>query len=236
MIQNFSAAHHAVVQWGNVPAWFSSVGTVLAFMLAFLLGLRGVRNDRARRRDDELRQARLVILSEPSSPFVSKRRGPVIAVRVMNYSDQPIHEASVSMQVWRAGEHGDRRPSEDEVPSESSEWAFLGPHKERETKFEIPEGTGDVYQSSPKLEFLDSFGRRWERNVSWPEPRRILDRPQLAIEFVDGEPRVVAVQPKSMLKKLLYKLPFMRKQGNPQYLLGNRTEYIYSNKPPSSSL
>jgi len=182
------------MSWVDVTSAISTAG---ATIVALGLGLRAVYLDRRRERDDELRQARLVIVNEPFFIPATAERGSTVAITVHNYSEAPIHDVSIGIGIW-VGEHEDEAPPDDRVGSTT---AFLGPREQREWLFDIPEDHL-VTLDSPELTFLDSSGRRFERRSVQPQPKRILHEPRLAVQVIDGVVTVVALPHESRLRAI----------------------------------
>jgi hypothetical protein len=185
------------MSWVDVTSAISTAG---ATIVALGLGLRSIYLDRRRERDDELRQARLVIVTEPVYINATAERGAVVAVTVHNYSEAPIHDVSVSIGIWR-GEY-DKEASPDERKGYTI--AFLGPGEKDEQLFDVPEA--HISADNPELSFLDSSGRRFERHSAQAQPERILREPRLAVRLVDGEVRVIVLPHESRLKAVARKV------------------------------
>jgi len=184
------------MSWVDVT---TAIGTAGAAVVALGLGLRGIYLDHLRKRDEELRQARLVMVSEPFL-IATPEHPRAIAVKVYNYSDEPIHDVSVRIDIWQGGDT--------EVPpddSEGVEWDFLAPREEREIVFRLPQ-EGSVKTNSPELRFLDSSGRRFERRSTQSKPQRILHDPQLVLQIVDGEAIITEKQQESRIKSIVGKV------------------------------
>jgi hypothetical protein len=194
----------ASVNWGTVPDWVESIGTVLAFILAFGIGLRGISLSRRRQRDDELKQARLIIVSEPV--FEAKDHGIEVSFFVHNYSPEPVHEVNPNIETWRAsdGDRGSSSPSEEQRDHRGCTFQFLGPGEEHVTEFMVA-GPNDRINCRPEVEFVDSAGRRWKRSSSWPQPRRVLER-QYVMQIVDGVPQIKAFYPEQGLKAVVHRI------------------------------
>ena len=184
------------MSWVDVT---SAISTAAATIVALGLGLRAIYLDRRRERDEELRQARLVMVSEPFFIDATAKRDRAVAIRVYNYSDEPIHDVSVSIDIWHGKDTG--TPADD---SNGRNFDFLGPREEHEVILEVPQGPITV--GSPELSFLDSSGRRFERHATQTQPKRILREPQLAIQVVDGEQMVVTLPHENRLKVILRKV------------------------------
>lgn len=158
----------AAADWGTVPGWVGAVGTVLAFGLALGLGVWELRQRRMSQRDDQLRQARLITISEPAMDVAERDRNrESVYVRLFNYSDQPIHEIYVMIRLWR---ESDSEPAEPDM----IQIILLGPGENHEFEFELPPGDGPVLAGAPWVWFLDAYGRRWQRNAVHIEPQRLL--------------------------------------------------------------
>jgi hypothetical protein len=157
----------ASADWGNVPQWVSGVGSVLAFSLALALGLRQESRRRRDQRDDEVRQARLVVVGEPV--FVPEHAGVpgFLAVRITNFSDQPVHEVVTGAEVWRSGCPEPR--------TQYIEVSYLAPGEDREFALDVPEGEGSLSSGMPRVWFIDVHGRRWTRVANDVEPERVYD-------------------------------------------------------------
>jgi len=185
------------VSWVDVTSAISTAG---AAIVALGLGLRGIYLDRRRERDEELRQARLVMVSEPFFIDATAESDHAVLVKVYNYSDAPIHDVSVHIDIWRSGKDTGTPPDD----SDGSRFDFLSPREEHEVIFDLSE---DDYTSvgSPRLRFLDSSGRRFERYATQAQPERILREPRLAIRVVNGEPIIVALPHESRLKVIVKK-------------------------------
>jgi hypothetical protein len=186
------------VSWVDVTSAISTAG---AAIVALGLGLRGIYLDRRRTRDEELRQARLVMVSEPFFIDATAERDRAVAVKVYNYSDAPIHDMSVHIDI-RRGEKIAETPPDD---SDGASFDYLGPREEHEIIFDLPM-EGGITVGSPELSFLDSTGRRFERYATQAQPKRIVREPQLAIRELDGEPMIVALPHESRLKVIIRKV------------------------------
>jgi hypothetical protein len=186
------------MSWVDVTTAISTAG---AAIVALGLGLRGIYLDRRRERDEELRQARLVMVSEPFLIDATAEHDRVVAVRVYNYSGEPIHDVSVSIDIWRDKGGGETPPDD----SDGVSFDFLGPREEREILLDVPQ-EGLISVGSPELSFLDSSGRRFERRSTQAQPQRILRELRLAIQVVDGEPIIVALPHESRLKVIMRKV------------------------------
>ncbi len=186
----------------------TAVGTAGAAVVALGLGLRGIYLDRRRQHDEELRQARLVMVSEPFFIDARPGRDRAVAIKVYNYSDEPIHDVSVSIDIWRGG---NTRTQPDE--SEDVNWHFMAPKEEREAIFKLPQ-EGSITTGSPELNFLDSSGRRFEKNSSQAEPKRVLHEPQLVVQIIDGEPILAVQRQESRFKAIVGKvIPWKKQQA-----------------------
>jgi hypothetical protein len=189
------------MSWVDVT---TAVSTASAAIVALGLGVRGIYVDRARRRDEEVRQARLVMVSEAAiGP------GPegywLIYITVYNYSEAPIHDVTVGIDIWQ-GEEAQASPDD----HDGVNWQFVAPREEKEITFKFPR-EGGIALGSPELNFLDSSGRRFEKNSSRAEPKRIVHEPQLVVQIVDGEPVVTVQQHKSRFKVITEKvIPWMQ--------------------------
>lgn len=151
------------VDWGSVAEWVSGIGTLLAFFVAFAFGGRELRLQRKARRDDELRQARLVVVGEPHwGP------GTPIYVSVHNFSDQPIYEVKPQIKV-AVGDDDDGR-------AQGIEIQFLAPGERREFEFRPVAADYEMSIESPEVYFLDNSGRRWRRSATNDEPERRFTR------------------------------------------------------------
>src|SRR6266700_1369947 len=126
----------------------TAVGTAGAAVVALGLGLRGIYLERRRQHDEDLRQARLVMVSEPFFIDASPGRDRRVAIKVYNYSDAPIHDVTVSIDIWRGGRT--KTPPDE---SEGVNWQFVAPKEEREAIFEVPQ-EGSITAGSPELNFL----------------------------------------------------------------------------------
>src|SRR5216683_1180653 len=165
------------MSWVDVT---TAIGTASAAAVALGLGLRGIYLDRHRKRDDELRQARLVMISEPLPLLTTSERNGGIAIKVYNYSNEPIHDVSVELEIWEGG-RANGPPDE----TEAVQWDFPAPREECEIVFDISQD-GQFVTGRPELTFLDSSGRRFRRRATQTEPERILHEPQLVVQIVDG--------------------------------------------------
>ena len=121
------------------------------------------------------------MVSEPVFIDSPPEHNRAVAVKVYNYSDEPIHDVTLSIEIWQGA--NTEAPSDD---SDGVNWDFMGPREEREIVFKIPR-EGNIITNSPELRFLDSSGRRFERHSTQAKPQRILHDPQLVIQVVDGE-------------------------------------------------
>lgn len=110
------------MSWVDVT---SAVGTAGAAIVALGLGLRGIYLDRRRERDEELRQARLVMVSEPFFIDATAEHDRAVLVKVYNYSDEPIHDVSVHIDIWR-DEKDTETPPDD---SDGASFDFLSPKR-----------------------------------------------------------------------------------------------------------
>jgi hypothetical protein len=102
------AVAQASASWGTVPDWVTSIGTILAFGLAFFLALREAHFRNIATRDDEMRQARLIIVEPPTARRATTDEDMAIFVPVNNYSQQPIQNLIVGLLIGR------RSPDKDE--------------------------------------------------------------------------------------------------------------------------
>lgn len=174
------------MNWGSVPEWIAAVGTVLAFVLALALGLVQERVRRRAERDEQVRQARLVVVGEPA-PGTGDGTTMALFVRVTNYSDAPIYGVRVSLTVER--EDGAKRGTQ------FGERFVIGPGEEEEYEFDIPPGAGSISSNSPAAVFMDAAGRYWRRDCGLPEPQRILGKPFVDLVAASHERRLDSVQP-----------------------------------------
>jgi hypothetical protein len=128
-----------------------------------------------------------------------------IAIKVHNYSNEPIHEVSVGIDIWR-GQEANTPPDE----SDGVGWDFLAPREEREIIFDAPQGGSfDAPQEISivtELSFLDSSGRRFKRSSAQAAPQRILHDPQLVIQVIDGEVTVTAKRQEGRIKTIVGKV------------------------------
>jgi hypothetical protein len=182
------------MSWVDVT---TAVGTAGAAVVALGLGLRGIYLDHLRKRDEELRQARLVMVSEPFFADATPGRDRAVAVKVNNYSDEPIHDVTVSIDIWH-GKNTDTSPDD----SEGVNWDFMAPREERKVAFEIPQECS----VSPELRFLDSSGRRFVRRPAQAKPQRILHDPRLVIQVIDGEITVTEQEQENRIKSFVGKV------------------------------
>lgn len=157
----------AAVNWGSVPDWFAAVGTVLTFVLALGLGFREVRIRRTESRDNEIRQARLVVAGEPVFARATNDNRTAVFVTVTNFSDQPIHELYTGIRCWRESQD---RPED----AHFIQIHFLAPGEAYEFEFATPPGQGDMTCESVEYWFTDASGRRWRRDQLTFDPRRLL--------------------------------------------------------------
>jgi hypothetical protein len=136
---------------------------VLAFSLGVVFGMRELWTQRVARRDDELRQARLVVVTEPVwGP------GTPIYVSVHNFSDQPIFDVKPQIKV-AVGDDEDGQPQGVEV-------FFLAPGERREFEFSPLAEDHEMSIESPEVYFMDNSGRRWRRSATSDEPERRFSR------------------------------------------------------------
>lgn len=170
------------MSWVDVT---TAVGTAGAAVVALALGLWGIYSDRLRKRDEELRQARLVVIGEPYFLGRTPEGARPVAIKVYNYSNAPIHQVGIGIDIWRAG-LSNRKPDD----HEGIELDFLAPQEEQEFFFNLPDESDAC---TGALSFLDSSGRRFERKSYQPEPQRILHPPQLRIQIIDGEAVITVV-------------------------------------------
>jgi hypothetical protein len=192
------------MSWVDVT---TAVGTAGAAVVALGLGLRGIYLDRRRQHDEELRQARLVMVSEPFFIDAGPGRGRAVAIKVYNFSDGPIHDITVGINIWRGGD-AETPPDE----REGVNWHFMAPKEEREVTFKVPQ-ENSITAGSPELNFLDSSGRRFERSSTPAEPKRILHEPKPVIQVIDGEPILTFQRRESRFKGIIGKV-LPRKSGN----------------------
>jgi hypothetical protein len=158
------------VEWGSIAEWVSGMGTLLAFLLAFVFGLRELRMQRLARRDDEMRQARLVIMREPDW---FSRIPEHVYVYVHNFSDQPIYEVKPQITIFREGT---------EWITKSMRIFLIEPGKDQEFDFFLGEAdemdvdeirADEITVENPYVYFLDNSGRRWRRSAGGSaEPER----------------------------------------------------------------
>lgn len=161
------------MSWVDVT---TAVGTAGAAIVALGLGLRGIYLDHLRARDEELRQARLVILSEPFPLGITPEGDRPVAIKVFNYSSEPIHQVSVGLDIWRGGGLNAKPDDHRGVQLD-----FLAPHDEDEIILKLPE-EADSFTGT--LGFLDSSGRLFKRSSNQAEPQRILHPPVLVVQIM----------------------------------------------------
>jgi hypothetical protein len=191
------------MSWVDVT---TAVGTAGAAVVALGLGLRGIFLDRRRQHDEELRQARLVMVSEPFFIDTGPERNRAVAIKVYNYSDAPIHDVNVGIDIWQ-GDNTKTQPDE----HEGVNLQFMAPNEESEIVLKLPQ-EGSITTGSPELDFLDSSGRRFEKNSSQAEPKRILHEPQLVVQIINGEPILTVQQQESRGKAIVGKMIRWKKQ------------------------
>jgi len=183
------------MSWVNVT---TAVGTAGAAVVALGLGLRGIFLDHRRARDEELRQARLVVVSEPFPLGYTPEGELPIAVKVWNYSDAPIRQVELGIDIWRT--RASDRPADD---GDGIEVAFLEPGGELEEVFNIS-GAFDGFTGT--LRFMDAAGRRFKTVTYQTEPQRVLHPPVFAVRIVDGRPAVVEQKYRGPVRKPFYRL------------------------------
>src|SRR5262249_30712002 len=137
----------------------------------------------------------------------SPERALLVSVRIFNYSNGPILDVSIRMDLWY-GETDPGPPDDHTRPPDDhahESWISIPPGEERDAIFRLPRH-GRVTVDQPELKFLDSAGRWFEKRSLQIEPHRILHQPRLAVRIVDGKPMVVEVPPESKFRILARKL------------------------------
>lgn len=102
-MQHLIATPQAASDWGTIPDWVTSIGTILAFSLAFALALREAHFRSLATRDDEMRQARLIVVYPPVlRRSTEDEEAMAIFVPIFNYSEQPIQDLIIALPIGRA--------------------------------------------------------------------------------------------------------------------------------------
>jgi hypothetical protein len=144
------------------------MGSTLAVSVSLVFGLGAWRNQRRDRRDDEARQARLIVLNEPgTSPSTQNPTQLIMYISVTNYSDQPAYEVIMGLDPTS----GDRPSGRHEF----TEIATLAPKQKWELEFEIPPRPGSLTSGPGQVWFLDNAGRRWFRTSDSGSLVRVTD-------------------------------------------------------------
>ena len=181
------------MSWVDVT---TAVGTAGAAAVALGLGLRGIYLDRLRKRDEELRQARLVMIGEPSFVDATSEHSGGNVIKVYNYSDEPIHDVSVSIAF------GEAKILRCNLMTAMASTGIFWLQEENAKSFFESRG-GSI---AKKLTFLDSSGRRFKRSSAQAAPQRILHEPQLVIQIIDGKAAVTVKPQETRIKTIFGKV------------------------------
>jgi hypothetical protein len=136
----------ASVDWGDVPTWVGSIGTVLTLGVGLLLLMRELAD---RRREHA---ARVMC-------WIDHEAGKVL---VRNGSDQPVTRVMVALFAV-PGHYVEPRTGHRDDPY-VGDWAWLGPGEEREMAPEGVEWYANLFPSQVRMEFTDTSVRRWLRD------------------------------------------------------------------------
>ncbi|MER5995851.1 hypothetical protein [Streptomyces viridosporus] len=140
------------IDWGNVPTWFSAIGTTLSVAIALKLVFR----DRA---DKQTSDARRVVVRYKRE----KQTAHPPAIRVINTADRPISDLLIVAML----QNGPRQHPFALVPFPDGE--HLAPGEECEAQ--DPRGSMDGMQveAAVGVAFVDADGRGWIRRLDTSE-------------------------------------------------------------------